>query len=278
MEIIVAEASGFCYGVRRALEIVVEAARAEGNRMYTLGPLIHNPQVVEQLERDGIKVVEDVHEVPPGGIIVVPSHGVPKETMARAKQVGLEIVDVMCPFVRKVQRLAARLHQQGYQVIVVGDNGHTEVRSIMSMAGDDALAVSDAAELASRRLKRRVAIVAQTTQTLDKYKECIQEAAGRTHEVRAYNTICDATAERQGAAADLAKDADVVLVVGGRNSANTKRLAQICASTGVPSYHIEIADEMDENWFQGARKVGITAGASTPDWIIDEVVERVKAI
>ena len=246
--------------------------------MYTLGPLIHNPQVVEQLERDGIKVVEDVHEVPPGGIIVVPSHGVPKETMARAKQVGLEIVDVMCPFVRKVQRLAARLHQQGYQVIVVGDNGHTEVRSIMSMAGDDALAVSDAAELASRRLKRRVAIVAQTTQTLDKYKECIQEAAGRTHEVRAYNTICDATAERQGAAADLAKDADVVLVVGGRNSANTKRLAQICASTGVPSYHIEIADEMDENWFQGARKVGITAGASTPDWIIDEVVERVKAI
>ncbi len=276
MEVIIAKSAGFCYGVRRALDTVMETARTEGKRMYTLGPLIHNPQVVERLAEDGVRVVKDLDEVPSGGVVVMPSHGVPKSVMDRAQERGLEIVDVTCPFVAKVQNLAAELHEQSYQVLILGDAGHTEVRGIMSRAGDDALVVSDADDLELCKLGRKVAVVAQTTQTLEAYTTTVQTVAGRTYEVRGFNTICHATSERQTAAVEMAQDVDVVIVVGGRNSANTRRLAELCSMTGVPTHHIETADEIDESWFEGAKKIGLTAGASTPDWIIEEAARRIS--
>ena len=244
--------------------------------MYTLGPLIHNPQVVERLARNGVQAVETIEDMPTGGIIVMPSHGVPKPILDRAAELGLEIVDVTCPFVSKVHSLAGDLRDQGYQVVILGDAGHTEVRGITSRAGDDALVVSGSGDLQSHDLNKKVAVVAQTTQTLDAYVEIVREVACRADEVRAFNTICHATSERQTASVEIADDVDVVIVVGGRNSANTRRLAELCAATGVPTHHIETADEIEDSWFEGAEKVGLTAGASTPDWIIEEVAERLS--
>ena len=278
MEIVIAKSAGFCYGVRRALDTVTECADAEGKRMYTLGPLIHNPQVVERLEQDGVGVAHDIEDVSAGSIIVMPSHGVPAEIPDRAQELGLEIVDVTCPFVAKVQNLADDLRAEGYQVVILGDSGHTEVRGIMSRAGADALVVSSADGLSGLKLGRKVAVVAQTTQTLETYAEVVREAACRVGEVRAFNTICHATSERQTAAVEMARHVDVVVVVGGRNSANTRRLAELCASTGVPTHHLETAGEIEESWFEGAKKVGLTAGASTPDWIIEEVASRIAEI
>lgn len=274
MEVIIAKSAGFCYGVRRALETVVEAARSEGKRMYTLGPLIHNPQVVERLAQDGVQVVSDIEDVPGGSIVVMPSHGVAQQVIDRAQELGLEIVDVTCPFVAKVQNLAADLHAEGYQVVILGDAGHTEVRGILSRAGDNAVVVSDADELRTHEPDRKVAVVAQTTQALTAYIELVREVAARVYEVRAFNTICHATSERQTAAVEMAQDVDVVIVVGGRNSANTRRLAELCSAAGVPTHHVETAEEIDAAWFEGAQRVGLTAGASTPDWIIEEVARR----
>ena len=278
MEVILAESAGFCYGVKRALDTVLDAAKASGEPMFTLGPLIHNPQVIKRLEEQGVKSVSTLDEIPSGSVIVMPSHGVASDVMEQAKDKGLEIIDVTCPFVAKVHHLAESLVKQGYQVIVLGDKGHTEVRGIMSRAGEAAIAVSDVDELEGRQIKKRVGIIAQTTQTIERYQRLVAEVSGLAYEVRAYNTICNATTDRQKAAIATARDVDVMIVVGGRNSANTKRLAEICAGTGVPTHHVEVADEIDPSWLARAKKAGITAGASTPDWIIEEVVRKVREI
>ncbi len=278
MEVILAELAGFCYGVRRAVDTVTESARVQEKPMFILGPLIHNPQVVERLEEQGVKSVRSLDEVPAGSIVVMPSHGVPRKTIELADELGLETIDLTCPFVSKIYRVVAGLVEDGYQIIVVGDEGHTEVRGIMSVAGDDAVAVSDASELADCELKSRVGVVAQTTQIIERFKSVTAEVSARAYEVRSFNTICHATTERQNAALAATKGADAMVVVGGHNSANTKRLAEICTAAGVPTYLVEIADEIDPNWFAGKNSVGITAGASTPDWIIKEVIEKVKRI
>ncbi|MHB1001755.1 MAG: 4-hydroxy-3-methylbut-2-enyl diphosphate reductase [Armatimonadota bacterium] len=278
MEVILAESAGFCYGVRRALDTVLKAAETRQKPMFTLGPLIHNPQVIERLENQGIKSVKDLEDIPPGSIVVMPSHGVPRQVMEAAHASNIEIIDLTCPFVSKVHRHAESLFEQGYQVIVLGDKGHTELRGIMSVAGDNAIPVSDVDELSQYELKNKVGVVAQTTQTISRYQRLVAEVSRIAYEVRAYNTICHATTDRQKASLATADVVDVMIIVGGRNSANTRRLAEICANTGVPAYHVEVAAEIDSSWFDNASKVGITAGASTPDWIIDEVVDKVKSI
>jgi (E)-4-hydroxy-3-methyl-but-2-enyl pyrophosphate reductase len=277
MEVILAKSAGFCYGVRRALDTVTKAAASLGKPMFTLGPLIHNPQVIEKLESEGVRSVAALDDILAGSVVVMPSHGVPGEVTERAAAAGLEVIDVTCPFVQKVHRVVQGLVRHGYQVIVLGDKGHTEVRGIMSMAGDDALAVEDVGELPDIMFKH-VGVVAQTTQTAERYQRLVSHICTQSYEVRAYNTICNATIDRQKAAVDVARDADVMVVVGGRNSANTRRLEEICAATGVPTYHVEVADEIDPSWFSDAAKVGVTAGASTPDWIIREVLDRIRAI
>lgn len=278
MKVVLAESAGFCYGVRRALDTVLRASETSRKPMFTLGPLIHNPQVIEKLESQGIKSVRDISEVPSGSIIVMPSHGVPRHVMEAATASNLDIIDLTCPFVSKVHRHAESLRKQGYQVIVLGDKGHTELRGIMSVAGDNAISVSDVGELAQHDLEDKVGVVAQTTQTIDRYQRLVSDLAKAAYEVRSYNTICHATTDRQKASLVTAESVDVMLVVGGRNSANTRRLTEICTEQGVPTYHVEVAGEIDAGWFEGNSVVGITAGASTPDWIISEVVERVAAI
>jgi len=275
MKVIVAEHAGFCFGVKRALDMALEAAQ-KGTPLYTLGPLIHNPQVVEKLRAAGVAVVKDVSEVK-GGALIMPSHGVAREVKEAAMAAGLNVIDATCPFVAKVHKRAESLAQAGFHVAVVGDPGHSEVKGIVSAAGGHATAVWSEQEAESLDWPAKVGIVTQTTQTSDRFRAVARAISKRVGETRAFNTICYATRDRQSAALELAPQVEAIFVVGGRNSANTNRLREICESTGVPTYHIETADEILEEWLTGKSVVGVTAGASTPDWIIEEVRRRLEA-
>jgi len=277
MKVIIADQAGVCFGVKRALDLVQsEAEKSEG--LATLGPLIHNPQVVGDLEGKGVRVVRNVADAG-GGAIVMPSHGVPRDVMKSAEDAGLRVIDATCPFVANVHRRVETLASDGYLVVVVGDAGHSEVKAIKSAAGDDAIVISSPDEVdAYDWAGKRVGVVSQTTQTPERFGEVVGKITESAKEVVAFNTICYATHDRQTAARGLAPQVDAMFVVGGRNSANTNRLTEICSAQGIPTYHIETAAEIDETWVRGMHTVGLTAGASTPGWIIDEVKERLERL
>lgn len=277
MKVIIADQAGVCFGVKRALDLV-NAEAEKGGALWSLGPLIHNPQVVHELEAKGVKVVKTIEEAPSGSI-VMPSHGVPHDVSAEAMNAGLNVVDATCPFVAKVHNRVEALARDGYLVVVVGDAGHSEVKAIMSAAGDSAIVISSVDDVDIYEWRdKKVGIVSQTTQTPERFGAVVGKIAAKAAEVVTYNTICYATHDRQTAARNLAPEVDAMFVVGGRNSANTNRLAEICEETGVPTYHIETATEIDPEWLAGMNVVGLTAGASTPQWIIDEVRERLEAL
>ncbi len=270
MQVILAKHAGVCFGVKRALEIV-DGALAGGERIATLGPIIHNPQVVDALSGRGVKAVKTLDEVGEGSV-VVPSHGVPDELANRARGMGLNVIDATCPFVAIVHRKAAELAQGGYLVAIVGDEGHSEVKGILSAAGDSALVLnSPEAALSACFEGGKVGVVSQTTQTPERFGEVVGAIAQRASETVAYNTICYATIERQNAARELAPKVDAMFVVGGFNSANTNRLADICREINSRTYHIETVSDIKEEWLGGVSVAGLTAGASTPDWTISEV-------
>ncbi len=273
MKIKKAEMAGFCFGVKRALELTVKAAR-EGSGVYTLGPLIHNPQVVERLRLEGVGHFE-IDRIPPDlKIAVIRTHGVSKEVNEYLNSLGIRVIDATCPFVKKAQQYAKLLHEEGYQVIILGDRNHPEVVGIKSYAGPDALVVNGPEQI--ERLSRKVGVVVQTTQPVEKLQELLKKAVVLCKELKVYNTICNSTAQRLKETAELASSVDVMLVVGGRNSANTTQLARLSESMGVRTYHVETAEELKDEWFEGVNSVGVTAGASTPDWIIEDIIERLK--
>ena len=270
MKVIIADQAGVCFGVKRALDLV-NAESEKGSSLATLGPLIHNPQVVRKLEESGVRVVRSVDDVT-DGCIVMPSHGVPRDVISAADNAGLQIIDATCPFVAKVHARVEDLASQGYFVVVVGDAGHSEVKAIKSAAGENAIVISSVDEVDKIDWSgKKVGIVSQTTQTPQRFGDVVGRIAERAKEVVAYNTICYATHDRQCAARDLAPKVEAMFVVGGRNSANTNRLVEICREAGVPTYHIETVSEIRDEWVRGMRTVGVTAGASTPEWIIEEV-------
>lgn len=275
MEIRVADNSGFCFGVKRAVSMAVKAA--EQGRVYSLGPLIHNPRETERLSPlvcvvdnlAGLPVDERENNVPR---IVIRSHGVGPEIYEQAQQMGVEVIDATCPFVAKVQKAAKELYLDGYQVVIVGDHDHPEVIGIKSWTDDTAWVVADAAEAAALPDAGRIGVVAQTTQTQANFADVLAALQTRYSEVRFQNTICRATQQRQEAAAGLAAEVELMVVIGGKNSANTKKLLQICQDGGVAAVLIEGAAELSCDMFRGIQRVGVCAGASTPDWIIEEVV------
>ena len=276
MEIRVAQQAGACYGVERALRMVgqaVEEAERQGSgaQVRTLGPLIHNPQVVARLASSGVVAVDSPVELPSGGVAVIRSHGVAPAVIDEVAARGCSVVDATCPHVKKAHEGARLLAGEGYQVLIVGEAGHPEVEGILGNAGADALVVDDAAELQGVRLRPRVGIVVQTTQSEALLCAVVAAAAPRVRELRVLNTICSATTKRQQSAAELARQADVMVVIGGKNSGNTTRLAQVCAQVCPATHHIEAPGEIDAAWFAGARLVGVTAGASTPSDQIEAV-------
>ena len=278
VEITVARFAGYCYGVERALRLTGEALDQGPAPVATLGPIIHNPGVVAGLEARGAAVLEHAEEAE-GGTLVVRTHGVAPEVAESARARGLNVVDATCPFVAVAQRRAVALREAGYAVVILGEHDHPEVLGLEGFAGPGALVVEDPAALPVERLRgRRVGVVVQTTQTRANLSALAAALAPLARELLIHNTVCDATEKRQSAAAELAAEVDVVLVVGGRNSANTARLAQLCRALQPLTHHIETAAEVRPEWLRGARRVGVTAGASTPDEEIEATLTRLAEL
>ena len=276
MRVEVARYAGICYGVERALKLAEEAAEG-GAPVHTLGPLIHNPQAVAALRERGVEVASTLDDAPEG-TLVIRTHGVDPAIIESAREAGLNVVDATCPHVSKAHEAAEELRRGGYTVVIVGEADHPEVEGIMAHAGGEALVVSSADELPARLASRRVGIVVQTTQSLRRLDEVVEAIMPRASEIRVFNTICSATGKRQESAEELASNVDVVIVVGGRNSGNTTRLAEICLSVNPRVHHVETADDLDSSWFDGAEVVGVTAGASTPDEQMQGVIRAIEAM
>jgi 4-hydroxy-3-methylbut-2-enyl diphosphate reductase len=276
MKILLARTAGFCFGVRRAVNIAFRASGKKHKGVYTLGPIIHNPQVVEQLKEKGIIPINDIKGKKDIRALIIRTHGIPRNLSEEISSIGCEIIDATCPFVKKAQYYAKLLREEGYQVVILGERKHPEVKGLLSYASDDAIVVDGNRPLP--RLKNKVGIVVQTTQPLDALKRVLSLAVGHAKEIKVYNTICNSTALRLKETEDMARKVDAMVVVGGKNSANTTQLANLCRSLGVATYHIETLFEIQDVWFRDAKRVGITAGASTPGWIIKEVEQRIRNI
>ncbi|MFZ2957121.1 MAG: 4-hydroxy-3-methylbut-2-enyl diphosphate reductase [Candidatus Ozemobacteraceae bacterium] len=275
MEIMIARHSGFCYGVKRAVDMVWDLVRIGVGPIHVLGNLIHNPTVVEELAKAGVKKVGRIEDAK-SGILVIRSHGVPRQVISEAKERGLTVIDTTCPNVKLTHDIAQSLTESGYQVIIVGDLGHAEVEGILSYTDDRGIVVQEAkaVEENAERLKgKKIGVLCQTTIQLHILKEVVDSLIGRSRELLVHNTICDVTSKRQASTLELARTVDVMVIVGGRESANTARLAEISSLTGVPTHKVESASDLDPKWFQRDSRVGLAAGASTPS----EVIEMVKS-
>jgi 4-hydroxy-3-methylbut-2-enyl diphosphate reductase len=277
MEILVAGSAGFCFGVKRAINMATECAEGTEGEIYTYGPIIHNPQVVKKLEGSRIFTKEGFDEMEEGTVIIR-SHGAKIEDFHVAENKGLTIVDATCPFVKKSQEIVSKLTKEGYSVIIVGEKDHPEVRGVISYGSGDMAVVASAEELKDMPRKGKIGIVAQTTLSITKLQEVTNFCLTRATEVKVYNTICDATTIRQRESEEIARRVECMIVVGGRNSANTNRLTELCRAIQNNTHHIEVAGEINRDWFEGAERVGVTGGASTPGWLIDEVISNIKIV
>ncbi len=270
-----AKTAGFCFGVRRALDLVNEALTLDQKPISSLGPIIHNPGVVEDLRNQGLAVVEDISEVQ-SGRVVIRSHGAGPQIYQQAYFKNLDIIDATCPFVKNVHQLAIMLHEQCYQIIIVGEREHAEVKGVLDSVNGDAIVLNKIEDLEGQVISPKIGIISQTTQDINYFKKVVTVLLERAKEIRVFNTICLATSKRQQEAADLSKKVDLMIVVGGKNSANTTRLWEICRVNGSKSFQVESPDELCSEWFQNVKKVGVTAGASTPDKQIQKVLKEIK--
>jgi 4-hydroxy-3-methylbut-2-enyl diphosphate reductase len=279
MKVLVAKSAGFCFGVKRATTMAMEAVSAGSGRIYSLGPIIHSPQMVKKLEEKGVQVIDDVDQAGEKGAVIIRSHGVTVGEIEKICDRGLGIIDATCPFVKKAQDYARLLDAEGYTLVLVGEREHPEVKGIISYARSGRVhVVANPEEALEIPAARRIGVVAQTTQSYENLRRIAKICLDRCSELRVFKTICDATAVRQNEAREIAGQVDVMLVIGGYNSANTTRLATICRAISPCTHHIETAAQIDPQWFAGAEAVGVTAGASTPHWIIQEVLEKVETI
>jgi len=279
MRIKKAKALGFCFGVRRAIDVVMDGAEQAG-RIDSLGSVVHNPVVVENLAGRGVRVVSGLDEVETDTVAVT-AHGRGPEIVEEAAKRGLRLIDATCPIVRKSQKAAQQLCASGFKLIIYGEANHPEVRGVLDWTQGQGVAVLDPeGEIDIPR--RKVALLSQTTKSEESFADFVARFVahniGRINELRIVNTTCPETDERYHAARELAAECDLLIVIGGRNSANTRKLAQTCANTGVETHHIETAAEIEAAWLDGKECAGVTAGASTPDESIDEVVARLRQL
>lgn len=279
MEILLARDMGFCWGVRRAIDIMEKAADEKGE-IISLGPIVHNPQVVRELEERGVRTAGDLSDgdsLP----VAITAHGVGPDVLEDARSRGNEVIDTTCPIVTRSQRWAKKMAEAGFTVVIFGDPNHREVRGVLAWAGANAIAIQDGDPLPAD-LPSRLAVISQTTQSPERFAEFLsrlmQEHVGKISELRVINTLCDVTSSQQAAARELAQEVDLVLVVGGRSSANTRHLLDVCKEEGSVAYHVEGPDDLRAEWLKGCERVGVTAGASTPDSAVEAVVRRVQRL
>jgi 4-hydroxy-3-methylbut-2-enyl diphosphate reductase len=270
-----ASTAGFCIGVKRALEMVLKAINENQPRIYTYGPLIHNPQVLELLRERGIKILKPGEDIP-AGLVVIRAHGIPLQERRLLEQAGGRIIDATCPRVAKVQAIIRRWAAKGYATLIVGDADHPEVRGLLGYTEDRGYVVSTSRDVADLPDLSELIVVAQTTQSESQFEARVREITARFPQAKIFNTICDATASRQAEVQELSRQADALVVVGGRNSGNTQRLVEISQATGIPTYHVETEQELDLVEISRYQTVAVTAGASTPNWLIGNVVNTLK--
>lgn len=274
MKIRFAEHAGFCIGVERALKKALEKAD-EGDLIFTLGPLVHNQQVVEFLKQKNINYVDSLEEIEEGTVIFR-SHGVPPEIVKEAENKSLKIVDATCPFVKKVQNQVSHLAEQGYQIIIAGDPEHPEVKGLIGWSRGQAVVIDDIIKVKEFSQREKIAVVSQTTLVEEYFNRVVEEIKKYNPEVHIFKTICRATGLRQKAAVKLAEQVNLMIVIGGHTSSNTRKLAAICNMTGTPTYHIEKATDLQKEWLDNINIVGVTAGASTPICSLKEVYSRMS--
>ncbi len=277
MQIILDEGAGFCFGVERALKMAGEESRDASGPIVTIGPLIHNPQVVEEMKRDGVKVAQEGENLL-DTTAIIRTHGVRPQEENRLREAGNRVLDATCPYVKKSHEYAEVLRREDYHIVVIGDPNHPEIRGVLGYAGERVTVITQPEEANSLPHYAKVGVVVQTTYPIEKVQKVISKLVGRSTDLRVFNTICDYTSDRQVSARKISSQVDLMYVVGGRNSANTNKLAEICKQQGTVTRHIEVAEEIDPRDLEGVERVGISAGASTPDGRIASVIDRIEEL
>jgi 4-hydroxy-3-methylbut-2-enyl diphosphate reductase len=275
MEIKLAENMGFCFGVKRAIRIARQVRGETKEKVWTLGHIIHNPQVVRKLEEEGIIAVDDLSKID-SGYVIIRSHGVHPEILGKIREKKLKVVDATCTLVKKAQERAKQLVSEGYETCIIGEKEHPEVISIVGETEGKARVVDSTDNL--KIVNDKVGLVVQTTQSQDNLNKVVDYLLPRVLEIKVFNTICDVTSKRQKEVEKLAKKSDIVIIIGGKRSANTSRLVGIAREVGCITHHIEEAKEIKEEWFIDVNRVSVASGASTPDWIIEDVIKKLKEI
>ncbi len=283
MKVTIADHSGFCFGVERAIKITFDKLNDNNvnkKNIYTLGPLIHNQQVVDELHSVGVKKINDLKHIEDNSTIIIRSHGVSKDIYDLANEKAVEIIDATCPFVRKIQNIVKEYNAKGYTIIIIGSSDHPEVMGINGWCNNEAYIVKTKDDIKKIPSREKLCVVVQTTMPTDLYREIsnlIEEKS--EEEVVKFNTICSATMDRQESARNLAKNVDAIIVIGGYHSSNTQKLVDICKSEKPnTTFHIETVDELPIDVLKNYKSIGISAGASTPRWIIDQVFEKLKSL
>ncbi|MCP4481860.1 MAG: 4-hydroxy-3-methylbut-2-enyl diphosphate reductase [bacterium] len=285
MNIILAKHAGLCFGVRRAISMAKKHAKSVDDKTYTIGPLIHNPQTVELLqEKCDIHPAEELTEIKDESSVVVRSHGIPKQMLKDIKLKGLDVVDATCPFVQQAQSIVEKLAADNKPTLIIGDENHPEVVGIKSYAKDDVWIANSVAEINFKNIIADIShgkvinIVCQTTQSFFKFEEIVSYLNDNSVETNIFNTICDATMNRQKEAIGIARKVDLMIIIGGRNSSNTKKLLDICHDVNENTIHIEEEFELAENILKNVRNIGVATGASTPSWIIRRVITKIRRL
>lgn len=275
MKIIVTKNAGVCWGVERAIDMADQTVEQSNRSVVSLGPIVHNPQVVQDFQNRGVEVISDLDEAS-DGTVIFRSHGVPVDFYEKARSQNLEVVDATCPFVKRSQNVARRFSKFGYTVIIVGDENHPEMKSVRSFVKGEHLVTMNPKDIEAISSDRKVGVIAQTTIPPAILESVAKACKERFKEVKVHDTICDATKIRQEEAAELAPQVDCMIIIGGKESSNTKKLTKICKSLQPRSYEIEDEREIDFSWFEGVKTLGVTAGASTPIPTIERICEYIQ--
>lgn len=278
-EVTTAKSAGFCFGVKRAVDMVYDEAK-KGERVYTLGPIIHNQQVVEDLEKKGVKVIDSVNDINNGydATVIIRSHGVPEKVIKALREKNVNIVDATCPFVLKIHKIVKEASQNGKNIIIIGSDNHPEVEGIKGWCVNEPVVLESVEEAENYTVDgaKKLCVVSQTTFNYKKFKDIVDILSKKSYDIDVMNTICNATEERQTEAGTIARQSDAMLVIGGKHSSNTQKLYEICRKECENTYFIQTLDDLDLKQLQSFRSVGITAGASTPNNIIKEVQSYVR--
>lgn len=278
VEVILSKEAGFCFGVERAIRLAMQSSENKAEQVYTLGPIIHNPQVVEDFKRKGVEVISNPGDIDKEGVVVIRAHGVKPSVEEELKNLGASVVDGTCPIVKHSQKYAKKLFDEGYQVIIIGERHHPEVIGLLGYTNETAIVIDPDVTEVEIPPGKKLGVIPQTTLEVKDFLRVVGLLIEKAREVRVFNNVCNAVTDIQEATKDLSREVDMVLVIGGKNSANTSRLAVICRALGKQAHHIETPEEIKKDWFYGMERVGVTAGTSTPDWIIESVMRRAREL